>query len=106
MPVGAVQLRRRGNKRSDSPVTGSDDDDDKPLLVNGETSTRRRTRHADNDSVELENLVAREVREWRSEVNRSQTQSTSRGLKHRKNVSNQSALDDVCCVPMIILFAC
>ncbi|KAF9463722.1 hypothetical protein BDZ94DRAFT_1163526 [Collybia nuda] len=64
----------RRSKRSDS-----DDDNDEGQM---------------RQSIELENLVTREVREWRSEVDRSQP----RGLRHRTNAGasgSRSALDKV-----------
>lgn len=81
------------------PSTPEDDDDNKPLGLTGKGFVRR-TKHSDsgsNDdddkgSFELEKLVAKEVDEWRSEVDRSQT-----ALRHRKNVSSstRNALEDV-----------
>lgn len=60
-----------------------------PLHGDEDQATRRkhRTSGSDHDgpemsqSIELENLIAKEVREWRSEVDRSQT--SSRGLRQR-----------------------
>lgn len=77
-----------------------------PISVSHRTdedlSSRRRSKLSDSDdegvemrqSIELENLIAKEVREWRSEVNRSQT----RGLRHRNNAGpsgSRHALDEV-----------
>jgi len=63
-----------------------------------ENPSRRRGKLSDSvdeerRSIELENLIAKEVREWRSEVDRSQVQK----LRHRNNAapsSSRNVLDE------------
>ncbi|KAF8886939.1 hypothetical protein BD779DRAFT_541726 [Infundibulicybe gibba] len=72
-----------------------------------ESSHRRRTSTTDtdshnedslnpfgshNDSIELERLISSEVRDWRSEVDRSQ----SRRLRHRSNAAGTPSAVEVC----------
>lgn len=92
----AVPVAARPGDSSGTDPDDDDDDDNKPLgLVNRGSRLRRRRMGRGNgntrdDSVELENLVAREVREWRSEVDRSSSSI------RKKTTEPSSVLDEVC----------
>jgi len=70
-------------------------DDDRPLrglgtklMKDGLLLRRQEQTPSYQDSVELDDLVAREVSEWRNEV-------TGQVLRQRRNVSEHSAMDEV-----------
>ena len=89
--VAQRQARRR--QRAGAALVSSQHD----LTDENIQSQRRRTKHSDSgdedneerQSIELEHLIAKEVREWRSEVNRSH----SHKLRHRNNAGASSSRD-------------
>ena len=92
--VAKRQARRR-QRASAIPVAASQHN------LTDENISRRRAKRSDSGdeadqerrSIELENLIGKEVREWRSEVNRSQSQK----LRHRNNAaasSSRNVLDE------------
>ncbi|RDB20079.1 hypothetical protein Hypma_013087 [Hypsizygus marmoreus] len=96
--VAMRQANRRRKAAVAMPVPLRNDEDHLPSL---RRSKQPRSKHSDSgdeggdarQSIELENLVAKEVREWRTEVNRSQI----RGLRHRSNAGlsrSTHALDE------------
>ncbi|KAF9443298.1 hypothetical protein P691DRAFT_679836 [Macrolepiota fuliginosa MF-IS2] len=96
VPASIPLRRRRGNhsKHSDSTLSGSDSGDDSnegnPSNQHsnlGQASSSRRN----GRGSEFDPAFAREVGEWRSEVERSQTVSS---LRHRTNI-NAHVMDQV-----------
>ncbi|TFK33198.1 hypothetical protein BDQ12DRAFT_769180 [Crucibulum laeve] len=78
-----LRSRRRRNRRSSSNNTSTTDDDDHGIKGTGP-----------EDAVELDHLVAREVREWRSEVDRSTT------LRHRRAATLDESINPIPYIPM------
>ena len=90
------QARRRQMANAADPVSV-------PVPLHGDEDSASRRKHwksgsgSDHDgpeisqSIELENLITKEVHEWRSEVDRSQTSTRSRGLRQRGHVGRSGS---------------
>lgn len=98
---------RRRQRQSAVSVTVSDRSDDHPSSGTELRSLRPKRSGPDagdeeqeGASQELEQMVAKEVDEWRSGVERSQTT----GLRQRKNTQSWNALDEVrfTCFPIFV----
>ncbi|TFY80043.1 hypothetical protein EWM64_g3964, partial [Hericium alpestre] len=102
----AVPAHARSRSRASS------DDDNVPLDVVRNRHLRRQqsmSSHATDSPIELEDLVQREVEEWRTGVSTGQNRQNRSGLRsrhpHRASSNSPNLMDEVRCVPLAIMHA-
>ena len=96
--IAKRRARRQQSAAAANPVSV-------PVPLHGDEDSASRRKHRKSgpgsghdgpemsQSIELENLITKEVSEWRSEVDRSQTRS--RGLRQRGHVGRSGGSDSL-----------